>query len=78
MGSKKSRKASPAVLKGLIDKKILIQYEEEIGRISGFKGDPKKLPELQFETKNFYKYNVNDFKLVNYEHHEKIDASMNV
>ncbi len=39
---------------------------------------PKKLPELQFDTKDFFKYNVNDFKLINYEHHEKIDALMNV
>ena len=39
---------------------------------------PKKLPELQFETKDFFKYNVNDFKLINYQHHEKIDALMNV
>ena len=41
-----SSSSSPAVLKGLIDKKILIQYEEEIGRISGYKGEIKKLPEL--------------------------------
>ncbi|MDA9751098.1 thymidylate synthase, partial [bacterium] len=40
--------------------------------------EPKKLPELQFETKDFFKYNVNDFKLINYQHHEKIDALMNV
>ena len=39
---------------------------------------PKKLPALQFETKDFFKYNVNDFKLINYQHHEKIDALMNV
>ena len=39
---------------------------------------PKKLPELQFETKDFFKYNINDFKLINYQHHEKIDALMNV
>ena len=39
---------------------------------------PKKLPELQFETKDFFKYGVNDFQLLNYEHHEKIDALMNV
>ena len=39
---------------------------------------PKKLPELHFETKDFFKYNVNDFKLMNYQHHEKIDALMNV
>ena len=30
------------------------------------------------KTKDFYKYNVDDFKLVNYQHHEKIDAPMNV
>ena len=40
--------------------------------------EPNKLPELQFETKDFFKYNVNDFKLINYQHHEKIDALMNV
>ena len=39
---------------------------------------PKKLPILDFETKNFYDYNVNDFKLLDYEHHPKIEASMNV
>ena len=39
---------------------------------------PKKLPILDFETKNFYNYNVNDFKLLDYEHHPKIEASMNV
>ena len=39
---------------------------------------PKQLPELEFETKDFFKYNVNDFKLINYQHHEKIDALMNV
>ena len=39
---------------------------------------PKKLPILDFEKKNFYDYNVNDFKLLDYEHHPKIEASMNV
>ena len=39
---------------------------------------PKKLPILDFEPKNFYDYNVNDFKLLDYEHHPKIEASMNV
>ncbi len=41
-----SSSSSPAVLKGLIDKKILIQFEEEIGRISVYNGEIKKLPEL--------------------------------
>ena len=39
---------------------------------------PKKLPQLDFETKSFYSYNVNDFKLLDYEHHPKIEATMNV
>jgi len=39
---------------------------------------PKKLPTLKFDTKNFFEYRVNDFKLINYEHHPKITASMNV
>ena len=39
---------------------------------------PKKLPILDFETKNFYDYNINDFKLLDYKHDPKIEASMNV
>ena len=37
-----------------------------------------KLPTLEFETKNFFKYGINDFYLKNYEHHAKIEAEMNV
>jgi len=40
--------------------------------------DPKKLPILDFEAKNFFEYSVNDFKLLNYEYHPKIEATMNV
>ncbi len=39
---------------------------------------PKKLPHLDFKTKNFYDYNVNDFNLIDYEYHPKIEAKMNV
>tara|TARA_Y100000768_G_C23855867_1_gene623307 strand:- start:50 stop:880 length:831 start_codon:yes stop_codon:yes gene_type:complete len=39
---------------------------------------PKDLPSLFFETKNIYNYNVNDFKLINYDHYPKIEATMNV
>ena len=39
---------------------------------------PKKLPILDFEKKNFYDYNINDFKLLDYKHDPKIEASMNV
>ena len=42
------------------------------------KSEVEKMPSKQFETKDFFKYNVDDFKLVNYQHHEKIDAMMNV
>ncbi len=48
------------------------QVKTQINRI------PKKLPTLDFQTKNFYDYKVNDFKLINYEHHPKIEASMNI
>ncbi len=39
---------------------------------------PKNLPSLEFDTKNFYDYKVDDFKLRNYEYHPKIEANMNV
>ncbi len=39
---------------------------------------PKDLPTLSFKTKNFFSYGINDFKLLNYEHHPRIEATMNV
>ena len=39
---------------------------------------PNELPILDFTKKNIFDYNVNDFKLINYKHHPKIEASMNV
>ena len=38
----------------------------------------KKLPSLSFETKKIKEYKVNDFKLLDYEHHPTITAPMNV
>ena len=39
---------------------------------------PMDLPTLKFETKNFFEYDINDFKLNNYNYHPKIEAPMNV
>lgn len=54
-------------------------YHEHLKQVNiQLQRPPKQLPKLSFETKNFYKYNVNDFKLLKYEFHPKIEASMNV
>ena len=54
-------------------------YEEHFDQVEiQLNRKPKKLPSLNFETKNFYKYKVDDFKLLNYEYHPKIEATMNV
>ena len=54
-------------------------YEEHFEQVKiQLKRLPKKPPKLFFETKNFYEYKVNDFKLMDYVHHPKIAASMNV
>ncbi len=54
-------------------------YEEHFQQVMmQLERTPKKLPVLEFETKDFYKYKINDFKLVGYEHHPKIDGIMNV
>jgi len=39
---------------------------------------PKDLPSLSFKTKNFFEYTIDDFELLNYQHHPKIEAVMNV
>ena len=39
---------------------------------------PKKLPNLKFEKKKLEEYKTSDFELINYDHHPKILASMNV
>ncbi|MDC2992366.1 thymidylate synthase [Pelagibacteraceae bacterium] len=54
-------------------------YEEHFDQVEiQLRRKPKNLPSLEFETKNFYKYKVDDFKLLNYEHYPKIEATMNV
>ena len=54
-------------------------YEEHFEQVKvQLKRQPKELPRLEFKTKDFYKYNVNDFELLNYQHHPRIDATMNV
>ena len=54
-------------------------YEEHFEQVKvQLKRQPKELPRLEFKTKDFYKYNVNDFELLNYQHHPKIEATMNV
>ena len=54
-------------------------YEEHFDQVKiQLSRTPKKLPQLDFLKKNFYTYKVNDFKLVNYEYHPKIEAAMNV
>ena len=54
-------------------------YEEHFDQVKNqLSRKPKNLPTLEFNTKNFYQYNINDFKLKNYNYHPKIDALMNV
>ena len=54
-------------------------YEEHFEQVKiQLDRTPKELPKLDFKTKDFYNYNVNDFKLINYEHHPKIKATMNI
>ena len=54
-------------------------YKEHFDQVEiQLKRKPKKLPSLEFKTKNFYEYKVDDFKLLNYEHFPKIEAEMNV
>lgn len=48
------------------------QVEEQIKR------NTKILPILEFDSKNIFKYTVNDFKLKNYDCHPAIKAEMNV
>ena len=40
--------------------------------------EPKKLPTLKFNQKKWSEYKTSDFELIDYEHHPRIDAQMNV
>ncbi len=54
-------------------------YEEHYNQVKiQLNRKPKNIPTLHFDTKDFYSYSVNDFKLLKYEYHPKIEASMNV
>ena len=54
-------------------------YEEHFEQVQiQLDRKPKELPKLEFDTKNFFEYNVNDFVLIDYQHHPKIEANMNV
>ena len=54
-------------------------YEEHLDAVKiQLERLPKDLPTLSFKTKNFFEYSIDDFKLLNYQHHPKIEAIMNV
>ena len=54
-------------------------YHEHFDAINTqFDKEPKKLPNLIFHKKDFFKYSLNDFNLENYNPHPAIKASMNV
>ena len=54
-------------------------YREHFDAVAiQLKRSPMELPTLNFETKNFFEYGINDFNLNNYNYHPKIEAAMNV
>ena len=54
-------------------------YEEHFEQVKiQLTRDPKKLPVLKFNQKKLHEYKTSDFELINYEHHPKILAPMNV
>ena len=54
-------------------------YEEHFDQVKiQLTREPKKPPSLQFKQKTFNEYKTSDFDLINYEHHPKIVATMNV
>jgi len=54
-------------------------YEEHFDQVKiQLKREPKKPPSLQFKQKKLNEYKTSDFELINYEHHSKIVAPMNV
>ena len=54
-------------------------YEEHFDQVKiQLTREPKKHPSLQFEQKKINEYKTSDFELINYEHHPKIVAPMNV
>jgi len=54
-------------------------YEEHFEQVKiQLSREPKKLPVLKFNQKKIHEYKTSDFELINYEHHPKIVAPMNV
>ena len=54
-------------------------YEEHFEQVKiQLDREPKKLPKLEFKQKNISEYKTSDFELINYDHHPKIVAPMNV
>ena len=54
-------------------------YEEHFEQVKiQLSREPKKLPVLKFYPKKIHEYKTSDFELINYEHHPKIVAPMNV
>jgi thymidylate synthase len=54
-------------------------YEEHFEQVKiQLSRKPKKLPILKFNQKKIHEYKTSDFELINYEHHPKIVAPMNV
>ena len=54
-------------------------YEEHFNQVKiQLTREPKTNPNLQFEQKKINEYKTSDFELINYEHHPKILAPMNV
>ena len=54
-------------------------YEEHFEQVKiQLSREPKKLPVLKFTPKKIHEYKTSDFELINYEHHPKIVAPMNV
>ena len=54
-------------------------YHEHFSQVkTQLSREPKKLPHLEFQTKNIFSYSVNDFQLINYDHYSALKAEMNV
>ena len=54
-------------------------YEEHFDQVKiQLTREPKTHPTLQFKQKKINEYKTSDFELINYEHHPKIMAPMNV
>ena len=54
-------------------------YEEHFEQVKiQLTREPKKLPVLKFNQKKINEYKTSDFELIDYEHHPKIVAPMNV